>query len=250
MIIDTHTHFTGGKVFGTGNFEPSKIMEDMDSNQIQCNWLLPLDGLVSDPKNENRLISNIVKEYPKRFAGLGTVNPRDLEEAVKEMIYCLDKLGMIGIKFHPWLQAFSPLENQFMQLAEIAEKKKTMFFFHDGTPPYSEPFQISEVAEKHPELIVVMGHTGLNDLWRESVLAAKKNDNIWLCFCACPYWGMKEAVKAMNGERIIWGSDYPLANRIDTFDRIQQVEHLPYPDTIKERIFYQNALKLMTSLGK
>lgn len=248
MVIDTHTHYTGGQVFATDIFEPIKVIADMDANRIKRNWLLPLDGLVFDPAAENRLIANVVQLYPDHFSGLGTVNPRQTKEAIKEMHICLDQTGMIGMKFHPWLQAFSPLEKSFMDLAAEAEQRRTMFFFHDGTPPYTEPLQIAEVAAKYPDLTVVMGHTGLNDFWRESLLAAQKYDNIWLCFCACPFWGMKETVQAMNGERIIWGSDYPLANQVDTLDRIRHVEYLPCSDNMKQRILHDNAIQLMHML--
>jgi uncharacterized protein len=97
-------------------------------------------------------------------------------------------------------------------------------------------------------LTVVMGHTGLNDLWRESMLAAKKHDNIWLCFSACPHWGMVEVVRQADLDRIVWGSDYPLANRTDTKTRIRQVELLPVPEAAKEKILYSNAVNLLAEL--
>ncbi len=245
MIVDFHTHYTGGKLFGTKYRSPEAVIEQMKSNDIEINLLLPLDALVFQTINENDIISNWVSQYPDHFAGLGTLHPRLLEEATKEMVRCLSELRIIGFKFHPWLQAFSPLESAFMELAEEANRLKTMFFFHDGTPPYSEPFQIAEIAEKNPDLTVVMGHAGLNDLWRESLAAAKKYDNVWLCFSACPHWGMKEIVKEVDSERLLWGSDYPLANVMDTKNRIREVERLPISEQMKEKILYSNAKKLL-----
>jgi uncharacterized protein len=95
------------------------------------------------------------------------------------------------------------LEASFTELAEAANALKTMFFFHDGTPPYTEPLQIAEIARNNPGLTVVMGHSGLNDLWRESMQAAQKYENIWLCFSACPYWGMLEIIRNVDNDRIM-----------------------------------------------
>jgi predicted TIM-barrel fold metal-dependent hydrolase len=224
------------------------VIEDMNANGIEKSLLLPMDGLFADCQEDNNVISDIVQQHPDRFAGLGTVNPRFVDEARKEMKRCIQEKNMYGLKFHPWLQAFSPLDPCFLPLAEEANSLKTMFFFHDGTPPYTEPFQIAEIARQFPDLTVVMGHAGLNDLWRESMLAAKKYDNIWLCFCGCPFWGMQEISKKMDGERLLWGSDYPLAQVRDTRDRIRQVEELSVSDEIKEKILYRNANLLLKSL--
>ena len=245
MVIDFHTHVPSGTQFGIANRGIDGFLSDMDFNGIEKSLLLPFDALFFQSVNENREIGEWVKRHPDRFEGLGTVNARKPDEAIPEMVRCILEYGLIGLKFHPWLQAFSPLEKSFLELAEEGNRYKTLFFFHDGTPPYTEPFQIAEVAEKNPDLVVVMGHTGLNDLWRESLLAAKKYDNVWLCLSACPFWGMVEVIKQVDNERIVWGSDYPLANRMDTKNRLRQVELLPFSDDLKEKILYGNAKKLI-----
>lgn len=246
--IDFHVHFSGGKHFYRTPSDAEAYIAEMRQNRIEKSVLLPLDGFYEDWAADNERIARTVRLRPDRFAGLGTAHPLRLDDAVAEMNRCVGELGLIGMKFHPWLQAFSPLDGHMLELADEANRLKTMFFFHDGTPPYTEPFQIAEIARRNPDLIVVMGHTGLNDLWRESLLAAQKYDNIWLCFCACPFWGMRETVRAMNGERIVWGSDYPLANVRDTRERIRQVEHLPFPERIKEQILHGNARQLLAYL--
>lgn len=244
MVIDFHTHFSGGRYFYNEASRVETVLDDMDANRIEKSLLLPLDGFFSEWEADNDRIIRVVAEHPDRFAGVGTFSPRLVEPAVREMDRCLSK-GMVGIKFHPWLQAFSPLEDCFMEVAAEANSRKTLFFFHDGTPPYTEPFQIAEVARRNPDLTIVLGHSGLNDLWRESMLAALAYDNIWLCFCGCPHWGMTEIARRLGGERIVWGSDYPLAGRRDTKERIEQIEHLPIPDEWKERILYRNAAQLL-----
>lgn len=250
MVVDFHTHYTGGRFLHKHQrpYDVRHVLNEMDTNGIEMNLLLPKDGFFVDCERDNDGIIQVVAQYPERFVGTGTVNPRFTDHAVSEMKRCLANEHMIGMKFHPWLQAFSPLDTSFMLLAEEANHYQTMFFFHDGTPPYTEPLQIAEVARRFPNLTVVLGHSGLHDLWREALAAAQRYDNIWLCFCCCPYWGMQKIAMEMAGERILWGSDYPMMTQRDVRDMIRQVEFLSVSDEIKEKILYGNAKSLIQSL--
>lgn len=250
MAVDFHTHFTGGRFFFDGEFRAEQFLADMDANQITKSLLLPLDGFFKDHHQENDRIAELLAAHPERFAGLGTVNPRLLDDAVREMERCITRKGLLGMKFHPWLQAFSPLDGGFIELAAEAASYKTLFFFHDGTPPYTEPLQIAELARRYPDLTIVLGHSGLNDLWREALLAAQRYENVWLCFCGCPFWGMHKIAETLGGERIVWGSDYPLAGARDVHERLRQVDHLPLPDSIKVKILEENALELIGRFNK
>lgn len=59
---------------------------------------------------------------------------------------------------------------------------------------------------------------------------------------------MLEVIREADNERIMWGSDYPLANRFDTLQRIRQIELLPVSDTVKENILHRNAERLLGML--
>lgn len=245
MIYDMHTHFLGGKITKSAS-DAEVFLREMDANRISVSLLLPNDGLYTWKyvKEDNDLVARIVKRHPNRFIGMGVVYPRD-EGCIDEMKRCVGELGLIGIKLHPWLQAFSTLDPCYLRLAEAAAKLKTVFFFHDGTPPYSESLGIAETARLFPELSVVLGHSGLNDLWHEALLAAKRYSNVWLCTCGCPYFGMREIVQAMDGERLMFGSDYPLADIRDTRDRIRRIELLPQDRQIIDKVFFRNAQKFI-----
>jgi hypothetical protein len=249
MIIDFHSHYTQGRFLLEQPHDTLGVLRDMEANQIETSLLLPTDGFFTDPAPDNDFIMGLADRYPDRFVGTGTVNPRFPEQAVAEMKRCLAGRNMIGLKFHTWLQAFSPLQHFFIELAEEADRMKTMFFFHDGTPPYSEPLQIAEIARRFPNITVVLGHAGLNDLWRESLKAAETYDNIWLCFCCTPFWAMQEIAERMGGERIVWGSDYPMMTLRDTSSRIREVELLTVSDQVRENILYGNAKRLIGQLS-
>ncbi len=245
MIYDMHTHFLGGKMTQAVS-NADIFLREMDENRIAVSLLLPNDGLYTGEcvEGDNDLVARIVKEHPDRFVGMGVVYPRD-KGCIDEMKRCVEELGLIGIKLHPWLQAFSTLDSCYMRLAEAAAKLETVLFFHDGTPPYTESLAIAETARLFPEITVVLGHSGLNDLWHEALLAARRYPNVWLCTCGCPYLGIREIVQALDGERLMFGSDYPLADVRDTRDRIRRVELLPQDRQIIDKVLFGNAQKFI-----
>lgn len=241
MIYDMHVHFLGGKMTRAVS-DAENFLREMDENGIAVSMLLPNDGLYTPDcvPGDNDLIARVVRAHPDRFVGMGIVYPRH-DGCADEMRRCVEDLGLIGIKLHPWLQAFSTLDPCYLRLAEAAAKMKTVLFFHDGTPPYTESLAIAESARLFPELTVVLGHSGLNDLWHEALLAAKRYPNIWLCTCGCPYIGIQEIVQALDGERLFFGSDYPLADVRDTRDRIRRVELLPQAREVIDKVLFGNA---------
>ncbi len=248
MIYDMHTHFLGGR-FTAAVSDPEVMLREMDENNIEVNLLLPNDGFFADCAVDNDVVAKAVRSHPDRFVGMGVVNPRD-KGCNGEIRRCVEELGLIGIKLHPWLQAFSTLDPGYMRMAEYAATLKTVLFFHDGTPPYTESLGIAETAKRFPELTVVLGHSGLNDLWYEALLAAQRFPNIWLCTCGCPFIGVERIVGALDGERVMFGSDYPLANVLDTRDRIRRVQLLPYPQSIIDKVLFGNAKRFIQRVRK
>jgi predicted TIM-barrel fold metal-dependent hydrolase len=245
MIYDMHTHYLGG-IYTAAKSDSENFIAGMDKNDVKVSLILPNDGLYSDSAcaADNDLIAKTVKDNSGRLIGLGVVYPRD-KGAGAELTRCVRELGLPGIKLHPWLQGFTPLCDEYFEVAEAAEKLNTVIFFHDGTPPYTQPLALAETARMFPGLTVVLGHSGLNDLWKEALISAKKYENIWLCTCGCPYLGLTEIAKELDGERILFGSDYPLANHVDVRDRIRRIELLPVKDGIKEKLLYKNAQRFI-----
>ena len=59
----------------------------------QCCYALPLDIAVACAQLVNDGIAEFVARKPHRFRGFGTVPMPDGEEAAKELVRCVTKLG-------------------------------------------------------------------------------------------------------------------------------------------------------------
>lgn len=79
--------------------------------------------------------------------------------------------------------------------------------FHDGTPPDSTPRQIGWLAERYPQTSIILGHSGLADLWRDAADVAHLCQNVWLQTTASPPLTIRAALAAAGPDRVLFGTD-------------------------------------------
>ncbi len=205
-VIDAHTHMPGHALSAVEGLEPGKFLELMDLNGVDQAWVFTLDGLYFDPVSYNDLLLQFCAVEPARLIPFCTVHPR-YPNPVNELRRCILDLGMKGVKFHPWLQAFSPMETCMDTVGDEIERLGVPVVFHDGTPPYSTPLQCAYFAREHPAATVILGHGGLHDLWKEAVYAAERYPNIYLMPSSMPLHGLRQAVERLSAGRFLFGSD-------------------------------------------
>ena len=138
--------------------------------------------------------------------------------------------------------ADSPMVDPIM---EIAKKYDKPVFIHCGHPPFSLPWQIGLLAERHPQVQVVMIHMGHgHGVYIDgSITMAKKFDNLMLECSGMPMGcQIKNAYETVGGERVMFGIDSPFHH--PTVE-IQRVLSCGLNDSQLEDVFYNNAAKFM-----
>jgi aminocarboxymuconate-semialdehyde decarboxylase len=92
-------------------------------------WAKPQDCLeVSRFLNDH--ISQVVKNFPQRFIGLGTVPMPAPELAVKELERCVKELGLAGIQIGSNVNQLNLNEPQFFDIFKAAEELGACVFIH------------------------------------------------------------------------------------------------------------------------
>ncbi len=81
----------------------------------------------------NDYIASIVKKYPDRFLGVGSVDPWLGKEAIYEAERAIKELGLKGFKFEPYRQEFYINDKGFYPLWEKIQALGVPIMVHSGT---------------------------------------------------------------------------------------------------------------------
>lgn len=251
-MIDFHAHRPSQR--GTWGLKPYGAIEYlgfMEEAGILASVVMTTDGLFLQDPSLNDEVADFASADPAKLYPFATVNPRAQDAAV-EVKRCLSDLGMVGLKFHPWLQGFMPHEPIMDPICELAAEHGVPVLFHDGTPPYSTALQIAALARRHPRVQFVLGHAGLHDLWREAIRAVLDHENVHACMCGSPSYAMREIVRYCPPERILFGTDAGLesqAHQQYVLDRIVAFGRLPIDPVTRRMITLDNPQRLLSIRG-
>ncbi|MGQ4892432.1 MAG: amidohydrolase family protein, partial [Candidatus Njordarchaeia archaeon] len=77
---------------------------------IESQYQLALN-ILDVGRTENTYVAELVRKYPDKFIGFGSINPRRKKKHIKERILRIKELNLKGIKLIPTLQFFDPEKN-------------------------------------------------------------------------------------------------------------------------------------------
>jgi aminocarboxymuconate-semialdehyde decarboxylase len=130
------TAFTSPKV----RFTPEERLQDMDAQGVDVQVVsihTPFFGYHLDPAQGTKLardvndeIAAMVKQWPRRFAGLATLPVQDVKAAIDELERAVTVLGLKGAELDTVVNGENWDEPKFLALFKAAEKMGAVLFFH------------------------------------------------------------------------------------------------------------------------
>jgi aminocarboxymuconate-semialdehyde decarboxylase len=116
-------------------------------------WAKPVDALdLSKLLNDH--IADLVRRYPQRFIGLGTVPLQSPDLAVKELERCVKQLGLAGIEIGSHVNEWNLDAEHLFPLFQAAEELGASVFVHpwdmigkERMPKYWLPWLVGMPAE-------------------------------------------------------------------------------------------------------
>src|SRR2546425_1393369 len=134
------TQFNSPKV----RFTPEERLKDMDAQGVDVQVVsihTPFFGYHLDPAQGRQLarevndeIAAMTKQWPARFAGLGTLPVQDVKAAIDELERAVTVLGLKGVELDTVVNGENWDEAKFLPLFKAAEAMGAVLFFHPQPP--------------------------------------------------------------------------------------------------------------------
>jgi predicted TIM-barrel fold metal-dependent hydrolase len=229
--------------------------EKLDMVGVLLAW--DAETFTGRPPLSNELVAGIVKRFPDRFVGFGSVDPHrpDAVERVRH----LPDLGLLGLKLHPSVQGFDPSSDDAMRLFEAAALARLAVTTHAGTSglgagcpggqglriDYARPILLDRAAAAFPEMQIVLAHVGWP--WHlESLAMALHKSNVFIDISGWRYRYLPpEVLREMKGRlsgQFLFGSDVPMFSPADL---LQEFAALDLPQDVAAKILSENAHRVL-----
>lgn len=198
----------------------------------------------AEVKKLNDRVLRAMRKWPNLYVGFVYVNPKHGKAALRAIDEAADA-GMQGIKL--WTACYADDPSVF-PIAERAIELQWPVVQHawqkwtGNLRTESEPRHVARLAERYPDLKLVMAHIGGD--WEYGVKAVRHCPNVCVDTSgSIAHTGMLEmAIDELGAERVVWGTDMPGADLIYT---LAKIDRAPIRPSSKDKILGTNAERLL-----
>lgn len=261
FVVDIHAHIGDYANFYMPDSSLERLFSIYDQCHTRCCIVSHIAGLYSHNfEYANKITAEVVEAYPGRIYGYAVYDPHYAESSLADVKKYIHRKGFCGVKVYPSGHAYPLDGEQYQPLWEFASREDVRILAHtwDPNPKSTDPFDwdslfaqpmlLSSVAERFPDLRVVMAHTGGHyDGNRQAIKAAKTHKNLHVDICGEPieYGFIEWVVGELGSDKIMYGSDQ---NWIDPRAMVGRVLAASISTVDKEKILFKNAEKFFGSL--
>ncbi len=197
-------------------------------------------------------IADLVVKFPRRLIGFGGVDV-PAADAMDQLEYAISSLGLKGIKLVPPVQKFDISDRRYEPLWAKMVDLNVPLWTHGGhqtstvgsIAKYGHPQLIDEMAMRHEDLKIIIGHMGTPWFW-DTWSVVFRHPNVYVDISAYPdlySWFPWDAFSSYNLEnKVLFASDYPLTHWNEILQHFQKV---PISERFKKKICWKNATQLL-----
>jgi uncharacterized protein len=255
-IWDIHSHL-GNLPGDTAELRMEALVRFMDRTGVERVILSQgFDQYIEHPspdqiREENDRVMRAVKRFPARAYGSVYLSPDHVDFSLQEFDRCVRDGPMIGIgELEADRRCNGP---EFDPIAERAAALKVPILQHTwlkaggNDPGESTPYDVVELAKRHPQVQFICAHTGGD--WERGIRIIRDTTNICAELAGFdPTAGVTEmAVRELGAERVVYGSD--VGGR-SFASQVAKVLGAEVPDLAKELILGGNLRRIFTPILK
>jgi predicted TIM-barrel fold metal-dependent hydrolase len=210
VIIDAHTHLGYDYAFEK-EFLLDELLINMKRNKIDACVLQPGTCLdLEQVVNQHNTIAELSQRMPGKIYGMANPNPHLASLDYKnELSRCVNDLGFVGVKLHPFAHAVNPNNNDARKIFESALELNIPVMIHTGAGiPWSLPSMVLPIALEFPQLDIILAHCGTSIFSGEAALVAGICSNVYLETSWLPGYTIKDFCEKFGANRVMLGSDH------------------------------------------
>ena len=235
MIIDTHEHLGRSRFTGHETTEDS-LRTAMDRYHVDAALVLP-QATLDAASAQHDLIATAVENSQGKLIGVASICPWVGEDAYwAEARRTVEGMGFVGLKLDTSGHGIAPNSGPARVVFECAKTLGVPVIVHTGTAiPNGLPALCIPVARDFPSVPLIMAHAGFAVYAPEALVAAQVADNLYVEPSWCAEYQVREFVRVLGAERVLFGSDH-LENIPVQLEKFRQAELTPSQwDTIFDR---------------
>jgi predicted TIM-barrel fold metal-dependent hydrolase len=205
----------------------------------------------------NKTVGEKVRKHRDKLIGFAGVDPLASRDPVADLDRYVNEWDMKGLNLQPWVQGWYANDKRFYPLYSYCQQKEIPVAIHASTNfalhrriDYSHPRCLEEIASDFPKLTIVANHGGWP--WvNEMVAVAWKRANVYLeiggvspKYIAKPGTGWETLLTYGNSvlqDQILFATDSLIPHE----RALNEVDMLPLKDKVKEKLLYQNAMRVL-----
>lgn len=216
-VIDMHGHL-GRYSFTIPDLSTKSVVDSMDRlgiSKIVCSYLL---CMTQDAEYGNAKILEAMQEFPNRILGYIAVSPFEPDVVEQNVQHWLDQ-GFSGLKLHN-ANGFSYADPVYLPAYELANNCRLPVLYHTWGRE-KEFDEIGEIAEKFPDILILLAHTGsANEAGYIRMAQTFPNVFLELAMSGVPLGLVDRLVAAVGAEKIVWGSDVNFINQAQQLGKV------------------------------
>ena len=181
----------------------------------------------------NAATAAAVAAHPGRLSGYLTLNPHQNPDA--EAARWAGDSRFVGIKLHPSLHEYPITGPGYRVVWELAARTGWPVLTHTWTgSAYDDPGMVAAVAERHPEVTFLLGHSGALPYGFDTAIElAERHPNLYLEICGSYFTSrdLERMVRRLGAHRVVYGSDFPFIDLRYSIGRVLYAD-LPLADRV------------------
>jgi len=221
------------------------LLRALDQAEVERAVIAPVDRyLAVDNRIGNDFVLQAAASQPRRFIPACSVNPWYGSAALAEMRLAVGA-GARLLVLHPMLQGFIANDELIWPLLDAAAAEKLPVYLHTGPPGNASPWQVTDLANRYPQLDLIMGHCGATDYWNDVNEATLAASNIYLESSLGRPFTFVPRLAIVGAERGLMGSFAPVNALAFEWEQMR----LALPPDIVPAVCGENLRRLLEKRG-